>query len=72
MNPAGINTIALEPSDLAFLQQVYRHMCDERGLPGHTSAATELAASIIDLYQSGVRSERDLQSRLGSHSFSGS
>ncbi|RWX79289.1 hypothetical protein EPK99_12105 [Neorhizobium lilium] len=64
MNHAGMTTTALEPSDLAFLQRFYKDMCAERGVPGDTSAATELAAHIIELYQQGVRSEQDLQSKL--------
>ncbi len=64
MHPAGLNTTALEPSDLAFLQRIYDHLRTERGMPGNTPAATDLAANIIVLYQQGVRSETDLQSRL--------
>jgi hypothetical protein len=64
MHPAGLNTTAFEPSDLAFLQRIYDHLCNERGVPDDTLAATDLAANIIVLYQQGVRSETDLQSRL--------
>ena len=70
MNPAGIATRALEPNDLAFLQRFYNHMCAERGVPGGTSAATDLAAHIIELYQQGVRGEKDLESQLSTQIFS--
>jgi hypothetical protein len=69
MNSASIRT-AIEPNELAFLQQFYKNMCAERGLPGDTSAATDLAAQIIELYQQGVRSEKDLHSQLNRHVFS--
>jgi hypothetical protein len=37
------------------------------GLPGDTNAANELAASIIHLYQRGVRSQEALQSQLDAY-----
>lgn len=63
MNPA-ILTNTFEPSDLAFLQRLFDHLCAERGLPGGSLAANDLAAKIIQLYQQGVRDERDLQAQL--------
>lgn len=63
MNPA-ILTNTFEPSELAFLKRFFDHLCAERGLAGGSLAANDLAAQIIQLYQQGVRDERDLQIRL--------
>jgi hypothetical protein len=62
MNPLNTNT--LEPRDLAFLQQFFHAACAERGLSDGSTAASNLAAEIIALYQNGVRDEKDLQIKL--------
>jgi hypothetical protein len=63
MNPA-ILTNTFEPTELAFLQRFFDDACVERGLLGGSLAATNLASQIIQLYQQGVRDEKDLQIQL--------
>lgn len=63
MNPA-ILTNTFEPTELAFLQRLFDDMCAERGVTGGSLAANNLAAQIIQLYQQGVRDEKDLQIHL--------
>jgi len=63
MNPATA-TNTFEPSELAFLQRFFDGMCAERGVAGGSVAANNLAAHIIQLYQQGVRDEKDLQVQL--------
>jgi len=63
MNPApAMNTF--EPNELAFLQRVFDGWCVERGITGGSLSASNLAAQIIQLYQQGVRDEKDLQIQL--------
>ncbi|MFB9949492.1 hypothetical protein ACFFP0_11570 [Rhizobium puerariae] len=65
MNPATLSN-TFEPSELAFLKRFFDDLCTERGLAGGSLAANDLAAQIIQLYQQGVRDEKDLQIRLDS------
>jgi hypothetical protein len=64
MNTSSL-THAFEPAELAFLQRFFDGACVERGLPGGSVAANNLAAQIIQLYQQGVRDEQDLNAHLG-------
>ncbi|KKX30689.1 hypothetical protein [Rhizobium sp. LC145] len=64
MNTAVV-THAFEPSELAFLQRFFNTLCAERGLDGGSLAANDLAAQILQLYQQGVRDERELHIHLG-------
>ncbi|MBP1842670.1 hypothetical protein J2046_000924 [Rhizobium petrolearium] len=63
MNPAVL-TSTFEPNELAFLKRLFDGLCAERGLTGGSLAANDLAARIIQLYQQGVRDEKDLQIQL--------
>lgn len=63
MNPAVL-TSTFEPNELAFLKRFFDGLCAERGLVGESLAANDLAARIIQLYQQGVRDEKDLQTQL--------
>ena len=63
MNPAVL-TNTLEPQDLAFLKRFFDGICAERGLAGESPAASNLAAQIIQLYQQGIRNEKDLEMQL--------
>ncbi len=49
-----------EPQDLAFLKRFFTTVCAERGLSGESEVANDLAARIFQLYQQGVREEKDL------------
>lgn len=59
----------LEPGDLQFLQSYFDGILQQRGLDGEDltarRAATNLAAEIIALYQTGVREPQELSVRLG-------
>ena len=68
MNSAVL-TNTFEPSELAFLKRFFDDVCAERGVPGGSHAANDLAAQIIHLYQHGVRDEKDLQIQLESAAF---
>ncbi|MCB5203621.1 hypothetical protein LH464_14175 [Neorhizobium sp. T786] len=57
-------TSTFEPQDLAFLQKVFTTVCAERGLSGDSDAASDLAGQMFQLYQQGIREEKDLQARL--------
>ncbi len=70
MNPATMSN-TFEPSELAFLQRVFNDMCLERGLADGSSAATDLAAEMIQLYQQGVKDEIGLQRHFGDIRFFG-
>lgn len=63
MNTAVL-TNTFEPNELAFLQRFFNDLCVERGLAGGSLAASDLAARIIQLYQHGVRDEKDLQGHI--------
>lgn len=63
MNLAS-NSSAFEPRELAFLQKLFRQVCTERGVPGDSSDASDLAVRIISLYQQGIRDEKSLHSEL--------
>lgn len=63
MNPA-ILTNTFEPNELAFLQRFFDGACVERGVIGGSPAASNLASQIIQLYQQGVRDEKDLHIQL--------
>lgn len=66
MNPASL-TNTFEPNELAFLQRFFNALCAERGLEGASLAANDLAVQILQLYQQGVRDEKDLQVHLGGY-----
>jgi hypothetical protein len=54
----------LEPRDLEFLQNCFDAVRREHRLGDNTLAATDVAAQIIQLYQTGVRDQSELESRL--------
>jgi hypothetical protein len=63
MNSAVL-TNTFEPRELAFLKRVFDGICAERGLTGESLAANDLAAQIIQLYQQGIRNEKELEIQL--------
>jgi len=62
----NFSTSTFEPQDLAFLQKFFTSVCAERGLSGGSEVANDLAARIFQLYQQGIREEKDLHSHLRS------
>ncbi|HEX5935966.1 MAG TPA: hypothetical protein VFY63_17535 [Pseudorhizobium sp.] len=60
-----ISTGTLEPGELAFLHRCFSDVCSHRGLHSDSDAANSLAAQLFDLYQNGVREERELYTFLG-------
>jgi len=60
------STNTFEPSELAFLQRLFKDARASRGIAGDSLDEDDLAARIIELYQQGVRDEQCLHSRLGS------
>lgn len=59
-----ISTGILEPGELAFLHRCFSDVCSHRGLPVDSDTASNLAAQLFKLYQSGVREEGELHSSL--------
>jgi hypothetical protein len=70
MKPAATMN-PFEPSELAFLKRVLDDVCLERGVAGGSSAATELAAEMIHLYQRGVTDEASLHRHFDGNGFLG-
>ncbi|WP_137134389.1 hypothetical protein [Rhizobium sp. FKY42] len=56
--------ITLEPSDLEFLQSVVDSIRQTKGIEIRSSDASQIAAQIIELYQSGVRDPDELTQRF--------
>jgi hypothetical protein len=67
MYPAAVSS-AFEPNDLAFLKRVFDDVCVERGLADGSTAASNVAAEMIQLYQSGVKDEKSLHLHFGQKS----
>ena len=59
-----IQESAFEPQDLACMQRLFSAACAARGVDGKGEAANQLAARIFELYQQGLREEKDLGSHL--------
>lgn len=58
-------TTVIEPQELSFLEDVFNDALKRRGLDNDTTAASNLAAQIIELYQIGVRDPQELDEKLG-------
>lgn len=58
MNPTETT---LEPGELDLLQEVFDSVRKAKGIEIHSTDASNIAARIIELYQSGVRDREQLQ-----------
>ncbi|WP_313198953.1 hypothetical protein [Rhizobium sp.] len=70
MIPA-VETHTFDPNELAFLKRVFDDVCIEHGLPGSSTAASDVAIEMIQLYQRGVKDEKSLHRHFDGHSFFG-
>lgn len=61
---ASTATPGMEPQELAFLKGIFNEVLQKRGLNNDTSAATTVAAQIIELYQTGIRDPQELSQRI--------
>jgi hypothetical protein len=60
----------LDPEDLEMLQKVFDQLCERRRLEKGSAAANRIARDLIDLFQHGIRGERQLLMMLsGAKSF---
>jgi hypothetical protein len=50
----------IDPDELAMMQRVFDHVCNVRQIQKRGHEATTLAASIVNMYQHGIRDERQL------------
>ncbi|KOF15352.1 hypothetical protein AC244_23895 [Ensifer adhaerens] len=57
--------LAIDEDQLKMLQRVFRHACFSHELEPDSEEADRLGASIIQIYQRGVRSELALMQMLG-------
>jgi len=57
---------AVEPDELAMLQDLFKDVCSSRGIIPGTETATELAAEVIDRFLSGVKDPQTLRALLTS------
>ena len=57
-------TTVIEPQELSFLKEVFNDALKRRGMDNDPTAASNLAAQIIELYQTGVRDPQELNERL--------
>lgn len=51
----------IDPCELNFLQEVFESVRQAKGIQIQSSDASNIAAHIIELYQSGVRDRQELQ-----------
>jgi hypothetical protein len=51
---------AISPEELDMLQRVFDRICQQRGLTKQSREAASVAASLMALFQSGIRSEKQL------------
>lgn len=57
--------LAIDEDQLKMLQRVFRHACSRNELAPDSEEADTLGASLIRIYQRGVRSELALMQMLG-------
>ncbi|WP_457580810.1 hypothetical protein [Ensifer canadensis] len=57
--------LAIDEDQLRMLQRVFRHACSSNELEPDSKEADALGASLIQIYQRGVRSELALMQMLG-------
>ncbi|WP_246707941.1 hypothetical protein [Ensifer oleiphilus] len=57
--------LAIDEDQLKMLQRVFRHACSSNDLELESDEADTLGASLIQIYQRGVRSELALMQMLG-------
>ena len=57
-------TATIRPDELEMLQRVFDRVCERRGLTSDHAAAEIVAGRLIDLFQHGIRSERQLLTML--------
>jgi hypothetical protein len=50
----------LDPEDLKMLQKVFDELCERRRFGKGSPGATRIAQDLIDLFQHGIRGERQL------------
>jgi hypothetical protein len=55
---------AIVPGQLAMLQRVFDHACTASGIQKNTARAEGLAATLIELYNSGTHDEEQLEDML--------
>lgn len=61
---------AINPEELAMLQRVFDRICRQRSLPKQSREAVSVAASLMALFQSGIRGEKQLIAMMsGSRSY---
>lgn len=70
MIPAAESS-AFDPNDLTFLKRVFDDVCVEHGLHGGSAAASNVAVTMIQLYQRGVKDEKSLHRHFDENSFFG-
>lgn len=56
--------VSIHPEELEMLQRVLDHVCETRRLDARSQRAASVASMLIDLFQHGIRSERQLKSML--------
>jgi hypothetical protein len=54
----------ISPAELQMLQRVFDSVCDRKDLPKQGRDAQDTAATIVGLYENGLREEQQLASRL--------
>jgi len=59
----------LQPEDLDLLQRVFDATCAEAGIEKKSRQAEGLAATLLKLFQSGVRDEQKLQAAMAKIDF---
>lgn len=57
--------LAIDEDQLKMLQRVFRHACSSNELEPESEEADTLGASLIQIFQRGVRSELALMQMLG-------
>lgn len=64
MKITGNRPAHISPGELQMLQRVFDSVCDRKDLPKASRDAQDMAATIVGLYENGLREEQQLTSRL--------
>lgn len=54
----------IDPEELVMLQRVFDELCAQRGITKSTPEAMGVAETLMDLFQSGIRTEEQLLAML--------